>query len=69
MFVLVVGGLWSYFTTTTQLDSDLDRNCRILVRIDGEVEAVLLIHGGQDAEELSRFLRDATVNAPQEICG
>jgi hypothetical protein len=66
--VLVVGGFVSYTRVTGDLDQQLDRNCRILVRIDGAVTAVLLDHADSDSD-LIADLRAATQGAPQEICG
>jgi hypothetical protein len=68
VIALILGGLYSYTQTTSGLKEDLDRNCRILVRIDNSGEALLLVHAEGNSDLIDE-LRRAQSSAPTEICG
>jgi hypothetical protein len=67
IIALTLAAVVSYVRTTTELNSDLDRNCRILVRIESAQQFVGLLHTSSDRTAQS-FIESAG-SLPNEICG
>jgi hypothetical protein len=67
IIALTLAAVVSYVRTTTELNSDLDRNCRILVRIESGQQFVGLLHTSSDQTAQS-FIESAR-SLPNEICG
>jgi Tfp pilus assembly protein PilF len=69
IIILILGFIVSYVRTTSAIDGDLDRNCRVLIRIDSSLQYLNLVHINPDDLQAAQGLREAFQSAPQEICG
>jgi hypothetical protein len=66
--ILVLASIISYVRTTTALDADLDRNCRLLSQINAQSTFLVLTQSGTD-QQTAQTLRESLQSVPQEICG
>jgi hypothetical protein len=67
IIALTLAAVVSYVRTTTELNSDLDRNCRILVRVESNSQFLGLLH--TESNQTAQAFVEPSRSLPNEICG
>jgi hypothetical protein len=68
IIIIVLASIVSYVRTTTEIDAQLDRNCRLLSQINAQATFLVLTQSGTD-QQTAQTLRESLASVPTEICG